>query len=86
MSNNALSNNAMSNNAYPQPCTPLPWPKVSISIRYGDVRYATHAANAFPYLVKALEEIMVSRSAIHAADIADHALAIARGDHPLLFQ
>jgi|HubBroStandDraft_5_1064220.scaffolds.fasta_scaffold453244_2 hypothetical protein len=78
-------------NPYPEPATPLPWNEDTELHRSGDWPYIVHAANAFPHLVAALEE--VEPFVALNGDLADegdnalllricNALAIARGEKP----
>lgn len=63
---------------YPKPATPLPW-RASGCLSDCDVPYLIHAANAFPHLVAALEEI-AGVCSDHPTVLARRALAIARGE------
>lgn len=70
---------------YPTPATPLPWHghKADITavrsvMGSQDTRYIVHAANAFPHLVAALEEI--AKGNTEATKLSLRALAIARGE------
>lgn len=65
---------------YQKPYTPLPWPKGHSVIRYSDLPYANHAANAFPHLMRVLEMVAEAGLDTEAAVSVINALAIARGE------
>jgi hypothetical protein len=71
--------------ADPKPATPLPWTDVEALVIEDDP-YLLLAANNFPHLLWALERIALiqfkadCRGACRMRDIAERALAIARGE------